>query len=236
MLPDEEIHRLLAAFGPKVVAALQAIGFFDLQGEYNPTEVERELLKSPAFKEYKAESKAKNSKIWDVVKAVIIGQAIQAGIDSFRKDYPKYKAKPSAQDYMNRYIKEHGGEFIKGMTLTDQKKLVNFIWANSGMHERPLARKIDEQPHLRYVLDQGNHRNETIIRTERYRGTSFGTWQCAYDSGFKTKTRHAAMDKRTRPSHAAMNGETVPINTPYSNGEQFCGENSINCRCRDSFA
>lgn len=236
MLSDEEIHRLLAEFGPAILKVLRANGFFDLEGEYDPAEVTREITTSPAYREYKAASQKKNSKIWDIVKAVIIGQAIQAGIDSFRKDYPKVKAKPSAQDYMNRYVKEHGGEFITNMGRTDQKKLVGFIWSNAGMNERPMAKVIAQQPHLKYLLDTGNHRAETIIRTEKFRATTYGTHFTAQDAGFKKKTWHTAGDKRVRPSHAALNGLTIAIDEIFPNGEIVPGEATINCRCRLSYS
>ena len=125
-MPDD-IHDILAGFSDEVIAFLEAAGFFDLEGEYNPTEFYSQIPKK-AKDEYKAASKEKNSLVWEVVKAVVVGQAIGAGIKQFQKDYP-IKFKPSAQDYMNRYVKEHGGEFIKNMGRTDQQKLVNFIYS-----------------------------------------------------------------------------------------------------------
>ena len=234
-MPDEtDIHGLLAGFSDEVIAFLEAGGFFDLEGQYNPTEFYAGIPKA-AKDEYKAASAEKNSLVWDVVKAVIIGQAIGAGISQFKKAYP-VKFKPSAQDYMAKYVKEHGGQFIKGMSRTDQQKLVNFIWSNAGAHERPLAKKIAEQPHLKYVLDQGNHRYETIVRTEKFRATTYGSHFSAQDAGFKKKTWHTAGDKRVRPSHRMQNNLTIAIDEIFPNGEIVPGEATINCRCRLSYA
>jgi len=37
------------------------------------------------------------------------------------------------------------------------------------------------------------------------------------------------MDDRVRDEHAAMNGEIVDIDKPFSNGEMYPGD--VNCRC-----
>lgn len=231
---ESDLHAELSGFSQEVIDLLEAGDFWDLEGTYSPAEFYSHIPKR-AREEYKAASDEKNSRVWGIVKAVVIGQAISAGIQQFKKSYPSRPVKPSAQDYMNRYIKERGGEFIKNMGRTDQKKLVDFIWSNAGQHERPLAKQIANQPHLKYVLDQGKHRYETIVRTEKFRATSYGSFQSARDSRFTTKTRVSAGDKRVRPSHRALAGITVPIDDPYPNGETYAGENSINCRCRDRY-
>jgi hypothetical protein len=43
------------------------------------------------------------------------------------------------------------------------------------------------------------------------------------------------MDERERESHRAMEGESVPYNVPYSNGQQVPGETEWNCRCLSRF-
>jgi SPP1 gp7 family putative phage head morphogenesis protein len=137
----------------------------------------------------------------------------------------------TAQDYQARYIKEHGGEIITNMSRTDQKRLTQFIWSNANEHERPLAKAIDKQPNLRYILDRGNHRTETIIRTEKARATRYGAMNYASDWGAKTKTWHTAGDHRVRPSHRALGGSEIPIGEEFPHEGMFPGEQSINCRC-----
>ncbi len=39
------------------------------------------------------------------------------------------------------------------------------------------------------------------------------------------------LDDREREEHVAMEGETVPLDSPYSNGEMIPGESTFNCRC-----
>lgn len=51
-----------------------------------------------------------------------------------------------------------------------------------------------------------------------------------------TKTWVTVGDDRVRDSHLAMQGETVPYNSPYSNGQQVPGEDEYNCRCVSRYA
>lgn len=81
----------------------------------------------------------------------------------------------------------------------------------------------------------------TIARTEGHRITN----EAAYDAQKRAKEKgadvvkqwDAAMDKRTRPSHARVDGEIREIDEPFSNGLIYPGDSSgtaaevINCRC-----
>ena len=231
MTLESDLHDELAGFSDEVVAVLEAGGFWDLpEGQYDPVQFYAGIPKKD-IDAYKKESAKKNSRVWDLVKGAIIGTAISSGISAFQKEY-KAPKKPSAQDLMNDYIKTEGGKFITNMGRTDQNKLVGFIWSNAGQDERVLAKMIQNQPYLRQVLDQGKHRTETIVRTEKFRATEFGTFRSAQNNKFSTKTRITAGDKRVRPSHRALNQITVGIDDPFPNGEYYPGENSINCRCR----
>ncbi|MCK9571462.1 phage head morphogenesis protein [Candidatus Pacearchaeota archaeon] len=235
-LPDRAIHELLRKFGPHILKLLASIEFFSIDGTYDAAEVEQQIRSAPEWKRYQVASEEKNSRIWEIVGAAYILDAIVGGSAEVAKKYRlPVIPKPTAQDYMNRYIKSHGGEFITNMSRTDQRKLVNFIWYDAGRNERPFAKIIDQQPHLRYVLDQGNHRTETIIRTEKFRATNYGSWRFAGDNGATKKRRWEVGDKRTRASHRAMIGQVVAIDKPYSNGEMFPGEKDINCRGHDEY-
>jgi uncharacterized protein with gpF-like domain len=62
------------------------------------------------------------------------------------------------------------------------------------------------------------------------------SWQSAIDQGIVDgdrlqKTWIGVMDSRERPEHVAMEGETVPWNVPFSNGEDVPGSSTYNCRC-----
>lgn len=78
--------------------------------------------------------------------------------------------------------------------------------------------------------DAGRTRANMIARTEANKAANGAGWVQAQNSGVvKTKTWLATMDDRTRPEHAAMNGETVPIDESFSNGSMF--PDDVNCRC-----
>lgn len=52
-----------------------------------------------------------------------------------------------------------------------------------------------------------------------------------YDPDRLVKTWVGVMDARERASHVAMEHETVPWDQPYSNGQNFPGQDEFNCRC-----
>lgn len=84
-----------------------------------------------------------------------------------------------------------------------------------------------------------NFNAETIARTASLDSQKLGqklTWEAAIergdvDGGDLTKTWVGVMDDRERPSHVAMEGETVPFDQSYSNGQMVPGESEYNCRC-----
>ena len=251
-MPEDPIHKELASFSPRIIDVLDSIDFWELEGPYDALEMDTAIKSQPEYREYKKESVAKNSRVWDLVKAIFIGGAISAGISQIQKDYRpqiarqaakeevKYKgvipAKPTAKDYMNQYIKERGGEFITNMQKADRNMLTRFIWKNAGEHERPKAKAIlKQEPLLSYLVDGKGYRLRAIDRTEKGRATAYGAKEYARDWGAKTKTRHSAFAKNSRESHKAISGETVPIDKPYSTGEQYVRENFINCLCYETF-
>lgn len=250
MLSESEISRELQAFGPDIIAYLDSMGFWDLpEGPYDPVDI---MTSAPASakREYLTESKKKNSRVWDLVKALFVPVAIGVGIATIQKDYKPQLARqvakdelksvkpsrPTAQDYQNQYIRERGGEFITKMSRADQQQLTRFLWKNAGEHERPLAKRIlKQEPTLAYLVDNKEYRLRMIKRTETHRATMYGSWKYSADWGAETKTRGEAGDGRTRPSHRAQIGITVLINEPYPDGEQYPGEMSINCRGHNIF-
>ena len=81
---------------------------------------------------------------------------------------------------------------------------------------------------------------ETNARTATLDAFKLGqelSWKDAKDKGLLgerdvlVKQWKGVMDDRERPEHVALEGETVPIDVPYSNGEMIPGESTYNCRC-----
>lgn len=52
-----------------------------------------------------------------------------------------------------------------------------------------------------------------------------------YDGDRLQKTWVGVMDSRERPEHVAMEGETVPWDGQFSNGETIPGQSTYSCRC-----
>ena len=137
----------------------------------------------------------------------------------------------NVDDIAKRYFRPRAGSLIKGVTRTDKKLLTNFIFANAGANERPLARQILKQPNLSSIVDNSGFRARRIIRTERHRMTWGSSLEFAKEAESQTKEWVTVGDGRVRNSHRAMNGEIVGIDEAFSDGEAYPGESSINCRC-----
>lgn len=76
-----------------------------------------------------------------------------------------------------------------------------------------------------------------------YKTAQLESWQSAIERGIvpqgvvRKRWLHLDAQPDPRPHHAAMQGETVPIDAPYSNGDTFAGENDPwNCRCLDIYS
>jgi len=80
---------------------------------------------------------------------------------------------------------------------------------------------------------------ETNARTATLDALKAGqrlSWQDAIDAGIVDGARLVkrwigVKDDRERPEHLAMEGETVPFDQPFSNGEMIPGDSTYNCRC-----
>jgi len=82
----------------------------------------------------------------------------------------------------------------------------------------------------------------TIARTEVHSLAGFAQHEAASQSGVLLfKEWVSSMDARTRDAHVAMNGETVPMDEPYSNGLMAPGDPEgdadqvVNCRCNEVY-
>jgi HK97 family phage portal protein len=78
--------------------------------------------------------------------------------------------------------------------------------------------------------DLSDYRAERIARTETTASNNEGFIEAYKQSGVAThKEWIAVMDERTRPEHAALNGEVVPLDSKFSNNLTYPQE--PNCRC-----
>jgi hypothetical protein len=80
---------------------------------------------------------------------------------------------------------------------------------------------------------------ETNARTAAIDAMKLGhrlAWQDAIDKGIVDGNRLqkrwvGIMDDRERPEHVAMEGDTVPFDMPFRNGQMIPGDTEYNCRC-----
>lgn len=94
-----------------------------------------------------------------------------------------------------------------------------------------------------YQRRMENFHANTIARTATVDAQKLGNrlaWQEAIDSGAVqagTVFRRwvTVGDDRVRDEHVAMNGEEVPFDQHYSNGELVPGESAWNCRCVERY-
>uniref|UniRef100_A0A6H1ZUN6 Putative portal protein n=1 Tax=viral metagenome TaxID=1070528 RepID=A0A6H1ZUN6_9ZZZZ len=126
-----------------------------------------------------------------------------------------------------KWIKERGGMLIKSISDTTLEKLKKTLAEGiaNGESIPNLADRIgivyDEAKGSRAVL---------IARTETITASNSGSYQAYKQSDVVEKKEWlATMDDRVRDEHAAMNGEVVDLDKPFSNGLMFPSE--PNCRC-----
>ena len=224
-LPEYVIQDILKKFGPKIKAYLEAVGFFDVDGPYKPMD----LIQPGPMRKYVLASKAKNKAVWEFLEGTLLKE-MELSSAEFASAYGLTEVW-NVSDIAEKYFRPRVGTAIKLMTSTDKKLLTNFIFSNSGMNERPLARAILKQPNLSSIVDNSGFRARRIIRTERHRMTWGSSLEFAKGAGSQTKEWVTVGDGRVRPAHQKLNGEVVGIDETFSDGEQYPGEHDINCRC-----
>lgn len=224
-LPEYVIQDILKKFGPQVEAYLRVAGFFDVDGPYKPMD----LIQPGPMQKYVLASKAKNRAVWEFLEGTLLKE-MELSSAEFASAYGLTEVW-NVGDIAEKYFLPRAGATIKFMTATDKKLLTNFIFSNSGMNERPLARAILKQPNLSSIVDGSGYRARRIIRTERHRMTWGSSLEFAKGAGSQTKEWVTVGDGRVRPAHQKLNGEVVSIEEAFSDGEQYPGEHDINCRC-----
>lgn len=136
-------------------------------------------------------------------------------------------------DGVVEWIDEHVGDMVKGITDTSKAALRAEIKA--GVEAGESTAEIAQR--LRAIHEEwAGYRADRIARTET--GSAFGAAhdQAARQIGVPmTKTWIATGDSRTRDEHAEMNGETVDLDSSFSNGAGTA-PHGVNCRCVTVYA
>lgn len=113
----------------------------------------------------------------------------------------------------------------------------------TGMSYKQVAQQIKARMVGNYEDQPGGalYRSMTIARTEGHRVQAQSAMNAAYDAKDRgadlLKQWDAALDARTRDSHAKVDGEIRELDKPFSNGLMFPGDphggaaEVVNCRC-----
>jgi len=149
-------------------------------------------------------------------------------------DFFKYGRSFKLDSEMQSWLSQKKRVFAERVNKTTGKKLEKEV-AESLIAEESneeLFKRIEET-----VGEAQKNRLDIIARTEAGSITSHSSLEAYKQVGLETKIWTSVMDKNTRPSHMAMDGEEVPINNTFSNGLQYPrdlrGEASevVGCRC-----
>lgn len=130
---------------------------------------------------------------------------------------------PYLEQWLDKQSLELAGNVSETTTKNLQDTLSEGIRAGEGV---PALRSRVEDSFETASRSRAN----LIARTESHTAASASSYIQATSSGVvSTKTWLSASDDRVRSEHQALNGETVGVNEPFSNGKMFPDE--INCRC-----
>ena len=128
---------------------------------------------------------------------------------------------------VTKWIKKRSGDLIKNILDTTKDKLRKTL--AEGIEAGESIPKLANRVSAVYEEAKGS-RAIKIARTETINASNSGAYQAYRQSDIiKEKEWLATMDDRVREEHAAMNGEVVGLDEPFSNGLMFPGE--PNCRC-----
>jgi len=132
------------------------------------------------------------------------------------------------------WIKEFGAEKVTEINDTTKGKLSKTL--TEGITEGEGIPKLRDRVSS-VMTEAKTSRAELIARTETASTVNFGNIETMVSGGVKKHTWLTAIDGRERPSHAAINGETVNIGEPFRNGLLYPGDPNgdasevCNCRC-----
>lgn len=132
------------------------------------------------------------------------------------------------------WINQFGAEQVKEITDTTKEKLRKTL--TEGIANGEGIPKLRDRISS-VMTDAKTSRSEKIARTETHNTVSAGTHETYIAANIQQREWLTTIDGRERDSHAAINGEIVGINQPFSNGLMYPGDPSgpaeeiINCRC-----
>jgi len=162
---------------------------------------------------------AELEKVMKPLYAEAVKSAVKLSLAAIDLDSPYEVPKEIIMDRVN---------FIKNLNKTTFKKLREII--ETGIREGQALQQIEKN--IKKFYNFADSRIKTIARTESCNMMSNSTMQTYKDNNVKKSAWLSARDGRVRPEHV-MNDQqgAIPVGMPFSNGERYPAERSINCRC-----
>jgi SPP1 gp7 family putative phage head morphogenesis protein len=180
---------------------------------------------------FSEKNKALWNKLWDIIGA----RAFTAGyVKSHVKfglpgEAPKYEDIKSLRNPdAKSYFENRGLEFINDLTETDMTRLRAALASGKGLGEKKFAKIYAKD------FSFSPERLKLIYTNEVHIGNRVAQTDAAMKAGKSTKTWIALGDEVTCPICGKMNGQTVSINSSYSNGEMVAHAHP-RCRCIDIY-
>jgi len=128
---------------------------------------------------------------------------------------------------------KHAAESVTSILATNLEDVARVI--NAGIEDGLSVTQIGSKLRTFYV-DRSPYKAMRVARTEITRAAGYGQRESAKQSGVVEKKQWvSSRDDRVRDEHAALDGQTRKLDEPYSNGEMYPGEDSINCRCTEAY-
>lgn len=150
------------------------------------------------------------------------------------------KEESQFESIYKEYARENTGQNIVGINQTTRKHISKIVTVNlaENLGVAQIAKEIRKEGDSRFT----RLRSATIARTETHNASSFANHRIAQSMNIPDQKKQwvATLDNRSRDTHLAMNGKTVPIDEDFIVGGRPMGypsdprggaSNVINCRC-----
>ncbi|MFA5252736.1 MAG: phage minor head protein, partial [Phycisphaerae bacterium] len=132
------------------------------------------------------------------------------------------------------WVSKYGAEKVKEINDTTKEKLQKTL--TEGIADGEGIPKLRNRV-IEVMGEAKTSKAIKIARTETHNTVGSGTAETYAAAGVKKKEWITSIDGRERLSHAALNGEVVEMDEPFSNGLDYPGDPSgdaeevVNCRC-----
>ncbi|MDD3040769.1 ADP-ribosyltransferase [Bacteroides sp.] len=127
-------------------------------------------------------------------------------------------------NYCSKYFQNHGLSLCKSLTETDLSRLKDDLKQNWDKGPDAFAEAFKKS----YPVSKS--RLEMIYKNERHQAEYSGVLERAKNADHSYKRWETIGDERTCDICLAMDGEIVPINEKFSNGQMIPSAH-VNCRC-----